>query len=79
MQNEERTVLPRWASTADASKCLLIGSTKLFRLKSEGKLEPGKHYRQNGARRVLWDVAAVDQALRDLTVAEAQAAGVQDK
>jgi hypothetical protein len=69
--------LPRWASTADTSKCLLIGSTKLFRLKSEGKLEPGKHYRQNGARRVLWDVAAVDQALRDLTVAEAQAVGGQ--
>ena len=72
MTDEGRTGLPLWATTADISERLLISSSKLFRLKSEGLFQPGKHYRQNGARRVLWDVAAVDQVLRDHTVMTAR-------
>ena len=75
MQNEERTVSPLWAGTAETLLRLHIGRTQLQKLKSTGVLEPGKHWRKEGKKIIKWDVLAIDKTLREIAVQEAQAAG----
>jgi hypothetical protein len=55
------------ATTAEASDQLKLSETTLRRLRLEGALKPGVHFRAlgQGTRRppLLWNVEAVDQAL----------------
>jgi hypothetical protein len=54
-------------STAELSKELRISESSLRRLRHEGVLKPGTHYRFNGVgkerARLLWDPAATESAL----------------
>lgn len=59
------------ASTLELCAALGIGRKALRTLIAEGWLLPGKHYRQHGVGKrrphLMWDVAAVDQALDQRT------------
>ena len=56
----------QWVSTEQLLERLCISRSYLFKLKSEGIFQPGVHFRQNGtgSRPLAWDLAAVDQTLR---------------
>lgn len=59
------------ASTPELCAALGICRQTVRRLITEGWLQPGKHYRQQGVGRVrphlLWNVAAVDEVLDQRT------------
>lgn len=54
-------------TTKEAAEVLRLSDSTLRRLRQEGVLKPGQHYRAIGAGSVrpalLWDAAAVDAAL----------------
>lgn len=56
----------QWVSTEQLLERLCLSRSYLFKLKADRTLKPGVHYRQNGtgSRPLAWDLAAVDQLLR---------------
>jgi hypothetical protein len=63
------TSATQWLRTTALLKQLALGRNQLFQLKAAGVFKPGEHYRQNGTSAkapLVWDLAAVDQTLRQL-------------
>ena len=55
------------ATTQEALAVLRMGKTTLYRLRKEGYLKPGEHYRSVGLGKLhhkwLWDPEAIQRAL----------------
>lgn len=61
------TIMSFQMTTAEVSQHLRLSVSSIFRLRKQGVLKPGIHFRANGAGlhspTLLWNPEAVDQAL----------------
>ena len=71
------TTALQWVSTKRLCEQLCIGRSYLFDMKSHGMFTAGTHFRQNGTGKapLAWDLAAVDQTLRQLARNEEEPQG----
>ena len=66
---------PLWVSGKELRSALRIGHNVELRLRREGVLRPGIHFRRKGSSAsspIVYDLGACDQALRDKAASDAR-------